>query len=388
MLTPFALFLPPLQTLIIGGGPDPLNNQVAIESNVRYMGKIVKPNAPFRVLFADGTLTTKTVQFMADKPSADTKIGPFDVPGSKRQYREPQLPRLDGAAILENVKKEIVALGNEPKAPALIYFTGHGSVAADLKVSEFNLWSRQRFAVPDLVDSLKSFSKDKPVTLLMVQCHSSDFAKVIYKDANPALGLAENRVCGFFASIAARPAAGCTPAVREEYYKDFSSYFLAALTGKDRVDRKVEGADFDRNGKVGMNEAFCWSLVNDDSIDTPLCTSDVLLKTAAQIPDADVFKTSFKDVLKWANPAQKAALNGLSEKLKLTSEDRLSVAFEKYAKITEQEDRPDPVLGYRFVSLARSVVLGQAMRKSGDKALRARFDQLVRDESQNPFLGK
>lgn len=385
MLTAFALFLPPLQTLVIGGGPDPLNNQVAIESNVRYMGKIVKPDAPFRVLFADGSLTTKTVQFMSDTPSPDTKVGPFEVPGSKRQYREPKLPRLDGAAILENVKNEIVALAKEPKAPALIYFTGHGSVASDLKLSEFNLWSRQRFAVPDLVESIKTYPKDKPVTLLMVQCHSSDFANIIYKDANPALGLADNRVCGFFASIAARPAAGCTPAVREEYYKDFSSYFLAALTGKDRVDRKVEGVDFDRNGKIGMNEAFCWSLVNDDSIDTPLCTSDVLLKTAAQMPDTDVFKTGYKDVLKWANPAQKAALIGLSEKLKLDGEDRLSVAFGKYAKIAEREDKPEPVLGYRFVSLARSVVLGQAMRKNSDKSLRARYDSLVKDEAKNPF---
>ncbi|MBS1703104.1 MAG: hypothetical protein JST12_15670 [Armatimonadetes bacterium] len=379
------LLLPALQTLVIGGGPEPQYNQVAIESNVRYMGKIVHPNDPFRVLFADGTLTAKTVQFRGEKPVGETKIGPFTVPGSVIQYREPHIPRQDGAAILENVRKEIVALGRDPKAPAFIYFTGHGSIAPDLKVSEFDLWSQQRFAVPDLVDSIRDYASDKPVTILMVQCHSSDFANVIYQDANPGLGLAKNRVCGFFASISARPAAGCTPALQEEYYKDFSSYFLAALTGRDRVDRKVEGADFDHNGLVGMNEAFCWSLINDDSIDTPVCTSDVLLKTTAQMPDSDVFRTRYADVLKWANPAQKAALEGLSSRLELDGENRLSVAYEKYARITEQEERPLPVLGYRFVCLARSVVLGEAMRKSGDKALRARFETLVKDEAQNPF---
>lgn len=379
------LFLSPLQTLVIGGGPNPLYNQVAIESNVRYMGKIVKPDAPFRVLFADGSLKTKSVQFMTDKTVGEEKVGPFSKGGTRRQYREPQLPRLDGAAVLTNVKTEIAALGSAPDAPALIYFTGHGSIASDLKVSQFDLWSRQRFAVPDLIDSIKAFPKTKKVTLLMVQCHSSDFAKVIYRNGDPTLGLADNRVCGFFASISARPAAGCTPAIQEEFYKDFSSYFLAALTGHDRVGRTVEGADFNHDGKVGMNEAFCWSLINDDSIDTPVCTTDVLLKTAAQLPDYDVFKTSYADVLKWSNSAQKAALTGLSEKLNLSGDDRLSVAYGKYARIGDQEEKPEPVLGYRFVSLARSVVLGHELKSNPDKALRKRFDELTKDEASNPF---
>ncbi len=378
------LFLSPLQTLVIGGGPNRLNNQVAIESNVRYMGKIVKPNAPFRVLFADGSLTTKSVQFMTGQTVGEEKVGPFSKGGTRKQYREPQLPRLDGAANLDNVRTEIAALGKVPDAPALIYFTGHGSIASDLKISQFDLWSRQRFAVPDLIESIKDFPKTKRVTLLMVQCHSSDFANILYRNGDPTFGLADNRVCGFFASISARPAAGCTPAIQEEYYKDFSSYFLAALTGHDRVGRAVEGADFDHDGKVTMHEAFCWSLVNDDSIDTPVCTSDVLLKTSVKTPDFDVFKTSYRDVLKWTTPAQKAALDGLSQRLNLTTDDRLSVAYDKFSSIGDQEEAR-PVLGYRFVSLARSVVLGHELKTSSNKALRKRFDELMKDEATNPF---
>lgn len=384
MISSLCLLAPALQTLVIGGGPNPQYNQVAIESNVRYMGKIVRPDSPFRVLFADGSLTTKSVLYMNEKPVGEEKIGPFTTAGTRKIFREPQLPRLDGAAVLDNVRNEISALGQSAN-PALIYFTGHGSVAPDLKVSQFDLWSRQRFAVPDLISSIQSFPRNKKVTLLMVQCHSSDFANVMYRNGDPTQGLAENRVCGYFASISARPAAGCTPAVNEEFYKDFSSYFLAALTGHDRVGRTVEGADYNHDGKVGMNEAFCWSLVNDDSIDTPVCTSDVLLKTAAQVPDYDVFHTSYNDVLKWANPSQKAALIGLSEKLGLEGDERLSGAFDKYGKIGTQEEQSKPILGYRFVSLVRSVVLGHAMKTNPDKALRSRFDELTKDEAANPF---
>ena len=219
----------------------------------------------------------------------------------------------------------------------------------------------------------------------MVQCHSSDFANVMFRNGDPIQGISDLRVCGFFASISARPAAGCTPAVNEAYYKDFSSYFLAALTGRDRVGRPVEGADFDHNGKVGMNEAFCWSLVNDDSIDTPVCTSDVFLKTTSQMSDDEVFRASYTEVLKWASPAQRAALIGLSEKLGLEGDDRLSGAFETFGKIGENEMQPKPILGYRFVSLARSVVLGHAMLSNPDRVKRDRFKELTDDEGSNPL---
>ena len=379
------LIVPALQVLVIGGGPNPQYNQVAIESNVRYMGKIVKPDSPFRVLFADGNLASKSVQYLSDKAVGEQNIGPFSAGGTRHLYREPQLPRLDGAAELNNVRSEIVALASQKEAPAFIYFTGHGSVASDLKVSQFDLWSRQRFAVPDLVNALSTYPKGKRVTLLMVQCHSSDFANVMYRNGDPIQGLSDLRVCGFFASISARPAAGCTPAVNEEFYKDFSSYFLAALTGKDRVGRPVVGADYDHNGKVGMNEAFCWSLVNDDSIDTPVCTSDVFLKKAAQMSDVDVFHTSYNEVIKWASPSQRAALIGLSDKLGLEGDERLSGAFDKYGKIGPDEERPMPILGYRFVSLVRSVVLGHMMKSNPDRAMRNRYDELTKDEASNPF---
>lgn len=377
------LYASALHVLVIGGGPDPFNNQVGIESNVRYMGKLVRSDTPFRVLFADGNRATKSVRYQLEE-APEEKVGPFSVPGSKNRYREPDVPRMDGPSLLENVKAEIEAVAKSKK-PSLIYFTGHGTLARDLKVSQFDLWSDQRFAVPDLVTAMKSFGKNQPVTFLMVQCHSSDFANAMYVDGDPKLGLAENRLCGFYASISARVAAGCSPAVKEANYKDFSSYFLAALTGQDRMGQPSTGADFDRNGWVGMNEAFCWSLIHDESIDTPICTSDIFLRNAIPTPDEEIFKAPYADVLKWANPAQKAALEGLSTHLKLEGEDRLATAFAKYEKLGPNDMREEPIFGYRFISLARSVVLNQAMKKVRDRAVRRRYDTLVKDEAANPF---
>lgn len=386
-MLPLTLLVPAihLQTLVIGGGPNPRNNQIAIESNVRYIGRLLPAGDSFRVLFADGSLTSKSVLFISEKPSEESNIGPFSVPGSRFTYREPNLPRLDGPAVVDSVRSELTELSKDRKTPAFLYFTGHGSLAPDLKVSQFDLWNGGRFAVPDLVEGLKNFDKDKPVTLLMVQCHSGDFANVLYKNGDRTQGLAENRVCGFFASISARVAAGCTPAVNEENYQDFSSYFLAALSGQDRVGKKVSGADFDGNGKIGMNEAFCWSLVNDEAIDTPICTSDELLRLTAQMTDDEVFRTPYAEALRWASPAQKAALEGLSDRLKLSGDGRLAEAYQKYAQLDPKDMKKEPILGFRFICLARSVVLGHAMAKQSDRALKQRYATLVKDESQNPL---
>src|SRR5258708_26856140 len=54
-----------LRTLIVGGGPEAQHNQVAIESNVRYVLKSL-PASTFRtVLFADGDPKAATVLYEA-----------------------------------------------------------------------------------------------------------------------------------------------------------------------------------------------------------------------------------------------------------------------------------------------------------------------------------
>ena len=146
----------------------------------------------------------------------------------------------------------------------------------------------------------------------MVECFSGGFGNLLFRGGDPAGPVTDKDLCGFFASIPNREAAGCTPEVNEANYRDFTSYFFAALTGKDRLGRPVTGADYDHDGRVGMNEAFAYALIHDVSIDTPTCTSDVFLRRFVKMPDSAVFATPYSNVLPWAAPAQRAALEGLS----------------------------------------------------------------------------
>ena len=142
----------------------------------------------------------------------------------------------------------------------------------------------------------------------MVECFSGGFGNLLFQGGDPNGPVTDKDMCGFFASIPDREAAGCTPEVNEANYRDFTSYFFAALSGQDRLGRPVTGADYDHNGKVGMNEAFAYALIHDVSIDTPVCTSDVFLRRFVKTPDDVVFAIPYHDVLRVgrARPARRA----------------------------------------------------------------------------------
>ena len=211
----------------------------------------------------------------------------------------------------------------------MLYFTGHGSpLNGNLENNHYDLWGKAgNLSVKELSGQIEHLPPTMPVYVVMAQCYSGSFGNLLFEGGDPTQGYNKRDIVGYFASTKNRMAAGCTPALNEAEYHDFTSYFFAALTGTDRMGRHVTGADFNHDGHVGMDEAFCWTLVNDHSIDTPVCTSDVLLRHEVKFTEEEIIQTPFADLKKWATRPQKAALDGLSEKLGLTSETRYAEAY-------------------------------------------------------------
>jgi hypothetical protein len=367
----------PLRTLIVGGGPNRTSNQVAIESNVRYVGRLLPERSPYRVLFADGQRESVNVQFRA--------------PNGMLAYRAPDLPRLDGSADLPGVRGALTAVATEahtsPQSPVLLYFTGHGSPdrATSYTNNWFSLWGGGRFTVAELARSLEAFPPSTPITLVMVQCYSGAFGNVLFEKGASKGALIEQRVAGFFAAVPDRLSAGCTPAINEAEYKDFTGYFFAALTGQDRMGRPVTGADYNQDRRVGLNEAFAWTLLHDDSIDTPVCTSDMFLRRFVTMPDDEISAQSFKTLRAWASPAQQAALDGLSTMLGLTGDDRLRVLFNRFSRLRPTSLGLADVRLMRLVTLVRSVARAHALEVSGDETTKRRFAELLLAEQRNPL---
>jgi hypothetical protein len=325
-----------LRTLIVGGGPEPQHNQVAIERNVAYVSRLLPAGTPRYTLFADGNSASKTVLYEEEPRTLPAGERAFAlVFGSRddawptvQRFRAPALGRLDGPAKRTAVTGGFAWLRKDDPDRVLLYFTGHGSQArnGNLDNSAFDLWGEQ-LSVRDLAAQIATLPPRTSVTLVMVQCFSGAFGNLIFTGGDPNAGLAEREIAGYFAVPRERMAAGCTPEVNEANYQDFSSYFFAALTGRDRVGRTVRGADYNHDGRVGMDEAYAYSLIHDASVDVPICTSDVLLRWALPVANEEVFQTTYTQAHAWATPAQVAALDALSQALHLSGEARLGEAY-------------------------------------------------------------
>jgi len=364
----------PLRVLMLGGGPDRQHNQAAIESNVRYLDRLLPKGSSERVLFTGGSRQAKDVLCEDDR--------------GKEYFRRPQLPRLDGPDEAAAIESQFRALASGPASgPVLLYATGHGSPGEDtLDDNVLDLWGDDRLSVRQLAARIKTLPASVPVTVVMVQCFSGAFGNLLFEGGDPKVSLTNRDLCGFFASVAERPAAGCTAAVNEADYHDFTGYFFGALSGKSRLGRPVVGADYNHDGRVGMDEAFAYTLIHDDSIDTPVCTSDVFLRRFVPAPGADFTEAAWSDLRAWATPAQRAALGALSADLHLGGEARLRDAYARFEKARmDAEDLP-AVHVIRLIRLAKSVVLARELMTSGapaDQPLKARYKALTAAESRS-----
>jgi len=362
----------PLRVLLVGGGPNLSHNQAAIESNLHYVRRLLPADASVRTLFADGNPRTSDVLYQ-------------DAHGNER-YRPSQFTSLDGPTKLSSLDAEFHRLSVSASAPLLLYFTGHGSPDEEgqYRNNQYDMWGGDTLTVQKLAGYLKTLPPQTPVTLVMVECFSGAFGNLLFDGDN----YANPRLCGFFASVDSQPAAGCTSAVNEAEYHDFTSYFFAALSGQDRVHRRITGADYNSDGQVGMNEAFAYTLIHDHSIDTPVCTSDVFLRHYVPTKDPEIFRLPYSTVYGWASPAQQAVLRALSAQLHLSGEDRLARAYRTFRGLQDSDDEDIETRNatwIRFVRTAKSAALAHTLRAEATPAVQARFAALLQAEAGNPL---
>lgn len=196
------------------------------------------------------------------------------------------------------------------------------------------LWSRQTIDVHGLQENLKKLPKDVTVILVMAQCYSGGFAHAIFNDTESDSGNFEQPVCGFFATVSSREAAGCTPDINEEAYDEFSSHFWAAMRGEDRLGNSIENADYDGNGVVSFDEAYAYTALVSRNIDIPMKTSGAFLRARSRFQDDERGRNDlllkqhapYSKTLELADPIEKKLLESLSERLGLEGESRYAAA--------------------------------------------------------------
>lgn len=377
LLAPCACLASDLNALLVGGGPDPGSNAAQIESHVRFVGGLLPASTSRRVLFADGKPETACVSVSDDSPAGRGRTAlsvllPNSGLDAANILRQPELDlRVFGPSTRETFRRALAELLPRDRAaaaaPLLLYFAGHGARDDDSGEVTYCFWQKENLTVREFAGEIARVSPKTPLLLVMAQCYSGAFADALFRGGdNRKNNLAPQNFVGFFSARPDRTAAGCGTETGEADYQDFSSYFFGALCGHDRFGKPVAGADADGDGRVSLHEAFCWALGHDASFDTPLCTSDVYLERFTALADEAIFSRPFHEIREMATPAQRAALDALSEKLGAEGEDR---ALKVYDRLTFQDPigRPAQLAADRLaaddLSHQRDLALGSLLAK-------------------------
>lgn len=338
--------------LIWGGGYSPSGNQISLESNIRYFGRIREKiglgGFPVKTLFADGKDPSRDIQFLDPNftiPESTRILA--EVLGSHRgllnQYRNNRISA-DGSSSVKEIDNWIEEINStSPHSLNLVYFTGHGGKGDKKNPHNTHtyLWNNSKIKVSELSKKMDKLPVSQKSIFIMVQCYSGGFANIIFKDGDPRKGLSKHYRAGFFATVHDRVAAGCTPDIREKNYREYSTRFWEALCGESRMGKKTISPDYNKDGKTSLNEAHAYVIIHSETIDIPVKTSDIFLRHTVsfnfdqnsskveikkRILPADVNQTSEKVLnlsdsigtfLKFATPSSQAIITSLAKKLRL-----------------------------------------------------------------------
>ncbi|MBV07837.1 C13 family peptidase [Rubinisphaera sp.] len=336
--------------LTIGGGYSPTGNQISLERNVEYFQGVLaesyEGNIQHDILFSDGSDPQRDLQYYDPQqplPKIYELLGQvFDTEsGQDYRYRNHQIGNLRGPSSVTEWDRWVNEVGSKMTADdrLFIYATAHGGKSSDKKRSGntyLYLWNKEKISVEQFANSLRKLPENVPVVLVMVQCYSGGFANSMFPNGDPAQPLDNRDIVGFFATIETQPAAGCTADIHEENYHEYSSSFWAAISGSTRTQEEVTNCDCNGDGLMSFSEAHSYTVATSTTIDIPISTSDVFLrtysKTSGEVDDEVHLLTEsspIEELRQSARPNQAFALTELGKHLELTGDDWKAAIAEK-----------------------------------------------------------
>lgn len=359
----------PMEFLVLAGGGAPHYNEIALEKNVRYFQ---------RTLGVLGIDLSRARQYFANGNDGDATVRYINLVGQE-QFKSPEIDHLDGPATVSNAQTWFEGLGQKSSpCPAFFYFTGHGAYNSDNPDNNaMILWEEEFVSVQRLSGWLDQLPPEQPFVAMMAQCFSGSFANLIYEQGNPENPVALQTRCGFFATVAERPSVGCTPAVNEADYRDYSSSFFAGLSGVDRIGQPVASADYDTDGTVSYAEAHAFAKVDEETTDWPVSTVEVWLqKQASEEKIAEIFAQPMGDWMAQAAPQRQYVVRELSKKLNLD-------LAQSYADQMPPMDF-ESVTGAYWVRLSMELIniaVTQEIRQTGSAETQAILNKLTTCEN-------
>lgn len=365
----------PTRFLVFGGGGSPKQNEIALEKNVLYFQ---------RTLQALGHQPQQATVFFANGNDGRATVRYLD-PNNRERYKVPQIPGVQGATSLNNLQAwmQQTKQAGQP-ANLFFYFTGHGALnEKDNDNNGLILWQNRELSVQSFSRLLDQLPRDSTVVTMMAQCYAGSFANFIYDQGNPQGSIALQTRCGFFATIKTQPSVGCTPAVNEADYRDYSSSFFAGLSGRARTGESVTSADYNQDGRISYSEAHAFAKVDERSTDLPISTSEAWLqKQATAAQQQAVVEQPIAHLLQTARPEQSYVIQALVQifglNLQKSYADNIKT-LEGYRLRSDEQEAYLVRLGMELLNVS----MEQQIRQRGDRAAVEILDRLLKCESES-----
>jgi hypothetical protein len=274
---------------LVGGGYDVRNSEAEIEQNVLWIQRILQgqlPNARLHIYFTDGSDPWPDVKVWRPAPDTTASMQPlarvFDTYYlNGESFRNHQVPDVEGKstadAVLRGLSRDISQLG--PGDHGLLIYLGHGSEGeGGQSGNRLDLWGRSELTARDLHALFAAAGPGVQLRFVLTQCYAGGFYRLVEASGVSGAQAIRGDRCGFMAVPADEPAEGCTAGMDNGDYRGYSTYFFAALQGRNRDDSPLTVAP-DRNGdgRVTLLEAHLYALQAARSTDLPLATSEQFL---------------------------------------------------------------------------------------------------------------
>ena len=275
---------------IIGGGASLHSSQAQIELNVKWEREVIlrqASKAQLQIFYTDGDNPESDIFAWHAPVESPRTLQPlariFDAQGANgEQFYSNTVPGVNGTTrapeLVARLRKEFSKL--VPGDRVLFIFYGHGTYNdADVADNALRLWGNTLLTARDLEKMLSEINPTIPVRLILPQCYSGGFARVMHPGAEATRTLVPHNRCAFMSVADNRESEGCTPSINIGDFRDYSTYFFAALDGRTRLGKKLAAnPDLDTNGHVSLREAHFYSMATAVSTDLPRSTSEVYLE--------------------------------------------------------------------------------------------------------------
>ena len=392
------------EALLIGGGYNLQGSQGQIELNVKWVQGILEAQGlTVDTYFTDGLEAGSDVHYMIDPKTENSPLEPLarvfgDWDLENRRYRENEVANVLGSTRREDLEPELrKTIERTADEDLLLVYNGHGSQSyATPDEVTMNLWDDTTLTARELHDMLEP--RSAPFRFVFTQCYSGGFHRLAYADSARGTELSETPRCGFTAESAYRLAEGCSASIESDDYRDYTTFFFAALSGYERGG-DIIGRDPDRNtdGMTTLREAHLFTLEEAYSTDLSRSTSEDYLDqwqpwylrwlpTSASLPDNE-YAALFRNLAvrhdvpldEDTRTSLRQALTDIDQEIQALSNERLSLE-EQFQQLQYQ-------LQYRLIKqwpelMGPYTAAYQSMAAAGQLQEIARQTQLLPEYQQ------